>query len=89
MKLLAWTTRDDYNSSSGGLTLPRTILQASRDISKLTLPLLCCLYALQGKTYNFESPDDSERRILAFQIGCQISILCPRGDYGHQSAEAI
>jgi len=52
-------------------------LWADIDISfLLTVP--------QPKTDNFESPSNGKACILTRQVGWQVSVLCPRGDNGHE-----
>lgn len=70
-------------------TLTRTILEASRDISKLRIPSVSRLHVLQRIAHKHEPLDDGKSVMLTLQIGFKVSILSPGADYRHQSAETI
>ena len=72
------------------MTLTRTIMQTSCDVSELLLSsVFRPLHVISRKTYNLDSSHDGERCIIVLQIGIQVSILCPRADYRHQMAKTI
>jgi hypothetical protein len=76
-----------YDPRSHVLKLMPTIFQASRNIFELALYSVCCLQVLEG-TYDLKSSDDSEScSIFMFHISCEVSILCPGADDGHERAE--